>query len=151
MKSVEEKLAELSKRRAEATGPPSKETVDKQHDRGKLTARERIEILLDPGSFVELDAMARHRAHGFGIERQRPYGDGVVTGWGTIDGRKVFVFAQDFLVFGGSLGEVFSEKICKIMDLALETGAPVIGLNVSGGARIQEGDVSLASYGYIFE
>ncbi|HJR19468.1 MAG TPA: acyl-CoA carboxylase subunit beta [Actinomycetota bacterium] len=151
MKSVEEKLAELSKRRAEATGPPSKEAVDKQHDRGKLTARERIEILLDPGSFVELDAMARHRAHGFGIERQRPYGDGVVTGWGTIDGRKVFVFAQDFLVFGGSLGEVFSEKICKIMDLALETGAPVIGLNDSGGARIQEGVVSLASYGYIFE
>ncbi|MGH2785305.1 MAG: acyl-CoA carboxylase subunit beta [Actinomycetota bacterium] len=150
-KSVEEKIAELEKRKADALGPPSKEAVQKQHDRGKLTARERIEILLDPGTFVELDAMARHRAHGFGIERQRPYGDGVVTGWGTVDGRKVFVFAQDFLVFGGSLGEVFSEKICKIMDLALETGAPVIGLNDSGGARIQEGVVSLASYGYIFE
>ena len=149
-KTVEEKIAELDKRRAEATGAP-REAVERQHDRGKLTARERIEILLDPGSFVELDSMARHRAHGFGIERTRPYGDGVVTGWGTIDGRKVFVFAQDFMVFGGSLGEVFSEKICKIMDLALETGAPVIGLNDSGGARIQEGVVSLASYGYIFE
>jgi len=149
-KSVEEKIAELEKRRAEATGAP-KDAVKRQHDRGKLTARERLEILLDPGSFVELDAMARHRAHGFGIERTRPYGDGVVTGWGTIDGRKVFVFSQDFLVFGGSLGEVFSEKVCKIMDLALETGAPVIGLNDSGGARIQEGVVSLASYGYIFE
>jgi propionyl-CoA carboxylase beta chain len=150
-KSVEEKIAELSKRRAEANAPPTKEAVERQHERGKLTARERIEILLDPGTFVEMDAMARHRAHGFGIERTRPYGDGVVTGWGSIDGRKVFVFAQDFLVFGGSLGEVFSEKICKIMDLALETGAPVIGLNDSGGARIQEGVVSLASYGYIFE
>ncbi len=151
MKSVEEKIAELAKRKADATGPPSKGAVERQHERGKLTARERIEVLLDPDSFVELDAMARHRAHGFGIERTRPYGDGVVTGWGTIDGRKVFVFAQDFMVFGGSLGEVFSEKICKIMDLALETGAPVIGLNDSGGARIQEGVVSLASYGYIFE
>ena len=150
-KSVEEKIAELEKRKAQATGPPSEEAVERQHDRGKLTARERIEILLDPGSFVELDAMARHRAHGFGIERTRPYGDGVVTGWGSIEGRKVFVFAQDFMIFGGSLGEVFSEKICKIMDLALETGAPVIGLNDSGGARIQEGVVSLASYGYIFE
>jgi propionyl-CoA carboxylase beta chain len=149
-KSVEEKIAELEKRRKEATDAP-KDAVQRQHDRGKLTARERLEILLDPGSFVELDAMARHRAHGFGIERTRPYGDGVVTGWGTIDGRKVFVFSQDFLVFGGSLGEVFSEKVCKIMDLALETGAPVIGLNDSGGARIQEGVVSLASYGYIFE
>ena len=149
-KSVEEKIAELEKRRHEATDAP-KDAVQRQHDRGKLTARERLEILLDPGSFVELDAMARHRAHGFGIERTRPYGDGVVTGWGTIDGRKVFVFSQDFMVFGGSLGEVFSEKVCKIMDLALETGAPVIGLNDSGGARIQEGVVSLASYGYIFE
>lgn len=150
-KSVEEKIGELEQRRAAATHAGSKEAVEKQHARGKLTARERLDVLLDPGSFVETDAMARHRAHGFGIERTRPYGDGVVTGWGTIDARKVFVFAQDFTVFGGSLGEVFSEKICKIMDLALETGAPVIGLNDSGGARIQEGVVSLASYGYIFE
>jgi propionyl-CoA carboxylase beta chain len=150
-KTVEEKLAELAERRREALSPAPKEAVDRQHARGKLTARERLDILLDPGSFVETDALARHRAHGFGIERTRPYGDGVVTGWGTIDGRRVFVFSQDFTVFGGSLGEVFSEKICKIMDLALATGAPVIGLNDSGGARIQEGVVSLAAYGYIFE
>jgi propionyl-CoA carboxylase beta chain len=149
--TVEEKIADFEKRRDQAVGPPSADAVEKQHERGKLTARERIDILLDPGSFVETDAMARHRAHGFGIERTRPYGDGVVTGWGTIDGRKVFVFSQDFMVFGGSLGEVFSEKVCKVMDLALSTGAPVIGLNDSGGARIQEGVVSLASYGYIFE
>jgi len=149
--SVGEKIAELDKRRSEAIAPPSKDAVERQHGRGKLTARERIDILLDPGSFVETDAMARHRAHGFGIEKTRPYGDGVVTGWGTIDGRKVFVFSQDFMVFGGALGEVFSEKVCKVMDLALATGAPVIGLNDSGGARIQEGVVSLASYGYIFE
>jgi propionyl-CoA carboxylase beta chain len=127
------------------------EAVKKQHDRGKLTARERIDLLLDPGSFVETDRMARHRTHGFGIERNRPLSDAVVTGWGTIDGRKVFVFSQDFMVFGGSLGEVMSEKICKVMDLAAATGAPVIGLNDSGGARIQEGVVSLASYGYIFD
>jgi acetyl-CoA carboxylase carboxyltransferase component len=150
-RSVEEKIAELEQRREAALHAASKDAIERQHERGKLTARERIEVLLDPGSFVETDAMARHRAHGFGIERTRPYGDGVVTGWGAIDGRKVFVFAQDFTVFGGSLGEVFSEKICKIMDLALSTGAPVIGLNDSGGARIQEGVVSLASYGYIFE
>src|SRR5918992_1389167 len=125
--------------------------VARQHERGKLTARERIERLLDPGSFSETDMMVRHRSHGFGIEDKRPLSDAVVTGWGTIDGRKVFVFAQDFTVFGGSLGEVMGEKICKIMDLALETGAPVIGLNDSGGARIQEGAASLAGYGYIFD
>ncbi|MFN2641204.1 MAG: acyl-CoA carboxylase subunit beta [Actinomycetota bacterium] len=149
--SVEEKIEEFNKRRDAALHAGSKEAVERQHERGKLTARERIDILLDPGSFTELDSMARHRAHGFGLELSRPYGDGVVTGWGTIEGRKVFVFSQDFTVFGGSLGEVFSDKICKIMDLALATGAPVIGLNDSGGARIQEGVVSLASYGYIFE
>src|SRR5205823_5691153 len=103
------------------------------------------------GSFVETDAMARHRSHDLGMERNRPYGDGVVTGWGTIDGRKVFVFSQDFTVVGGSLGEVMSEKVCKIMDLAVATGAPVIGINDSGGARIQEGASSLAGYGYIFD
>ena len=125
--------------------------IERQHERGKLTARERIAKLLDPDSFVETDMLVRHRAHGFGIEEKRPYSDAVVTGWGTINGRKVFVFAQDFTVFGGSLGEVMGEKICKIMDLALETGAPVIGLNDSGGARIQEGAASLAGYGYIFD
>jgi propionyl-CoA carboxylase beta chain len=135
--------------RARIAGGP--EAIAKQHERGKLTARERIDKLLDEGSFVETDMLMRHRSHGFGIENKRPYSDAVVTGWGTIDGRKVFVFAQDFTVFGGSLGETMSEKICKIMDLALETGAPVIGLNDSGGARIQEGPSSLGGYGYIFD
>jgi acetyl-CoA carboxylase carboxyltransferase component len=145
------KISDLEQRKDTALHAGAKEAVERQHARGKLTARERVDALLDPGSFVETDALARHRTHGFGIERTRPYGDGVITGWGSIDGRKVFVFSQDFTVFGGALGEVFSEKVCKIMDLALETGAPVIGLNDSGGARIQEGVVSLASYGYIFE
>jgi propionyl-CoA carboxylase beta chain len=149
--TVEDKIDDLIKRTDHAVHAASAEAVKKQHDRGKLTARERIDLLLDPGSFVETDRMARHRTHGFGIERNRPLSDAVVTGWGTIDGRKVFVFSQDFMVFGGSLGEVMSEKICKIMDLAAATGAPVIGLNDSGGARIQEGVVSLASYGYIFD
>jgi len=149
--TVEDKIDELIKRKDHALHAASAEAVKKQHDRGKLTARERIDLLVDPGSFVETDRMARHRTHGFGIDRNRPLSDAVVTGWGTIDGRKVFVFSQDFMVFGGSLGEVMSEKVCKIMDLAASTGAPVIGLNDSGGARIQEGVVSLASYGYIFD
>ncbi|MHB8511006.1 MAG: acyl-CoA carboxylase subunit beta [Actinomycetota bacterium] len=149
--TVSEKVADLQARKEAAMHAGTKESVERQHERGKLTARERIELLLDEGSFVETDALAKHRTHGFGIERTRPYGDGVVTGWGEIDGRRVFVFSQDFTVFGGALGEVFSEKITKIMDLALQTGAPLIGLNDSGGARIQEGVVSLASYGYIFE
>jgi len=149
--TVEDKIDELIKRKDHALHAASAEAVKKQHDRGKLTARERIDLLLDPGSFVETDRMARHRTHGFGIDRNRPLSDAVVTGWGTIDGRKVFVFSQDFMVFGGSLGEVMSEKVCKIMDLAASTGAPVIGLNDSGGARIQEGVVSLAGYGYIFD
>jgi len=149
--TVEDKIDELVKRKDHALHAASAEAVKKQHDRGKLTARERIDLLVDPGSFVETDRMARHRTHGFGIDRNRPLSDAVVTGWGTIDGRKVFVFSQDFMVFGGSLGEVMSEKVCKIMDLAASTGAPVIGLNDSGGARIQEGVVSLASYGYIFD
>src|SRR5688572_20282398 len=148
---IEELIDDLEVRRGQAVEAGGAAAIERQHERGKLTARERIEKLLDPGSFVETDQLVRHRSHGFGIEDKRPYSDAVVTGWGTIDGRKVFVFAQDFLVFGGSLGEVFSEKICKIMDLALETGAPVIGLNDSGGAPIQEGVVSLASYGYISE
>src|SRR5205823_5478241 len=118
--------------------------------RGKKTARERIDLLLDPGSFVELDELARHRSTSFGLAETRPYGDGVVTGYGTVDGRPVCVFAQDFTVFGGSLGEVFGEKIVKVMDLAMKTGCPIVGINDSGGARIQEGVVSLGLYGEIF-
>ena len=128
----------------------SARAVEKQHARGKKTARERIDLLLDPGSFVELDELARHRSTSFGLEHNRPYGDGVVTGYGTVDGRPVCVFAQDFTVFGGSLGEVFGEKIVKVMDLAMKIGCPVIGINDSGGARIQEGVVSLGLYGEIF-
>ncbi|MEJ5256580.1 MAG: acyl-CoA carboxylase subunit beta [Acidimicrobiales bacterium] len=144
-----ERLAELAKRKEEALQPGSERAVQRQHEKGKMLARERIEYLLDPGSFHELDMLARHRAFNSGIE-ERPYTDGVVTGWGTIDGRKVFIFSQDFTVFGGALGEVFAEKIHKVMDLALSVGAPVIGLNDGAGARIQEGVVSLASYGGIF-
>jgi propionyl-CoA carboxylase beta chain len=150
-KSITERLEELRGLKEKARVGDAQEAIDRQHDRGKLTARERIKRFLDPDSFVETDALVRHRAHGFGIEDRRPYGDAVVTGWGTVNGRKAFVFAQDFTRFGGSLGEVMAEKICKIMDLALETGAPVIGLNDSGGARIQEGASSLAGYGYIFD
>src|SRR5207342_1936776 len=124
--------------------------VEQQHAKGKLTARERIDGLLDEGSFVELDELARHRSITFDMASTRPYGDGVVTGYGTIDGRQVCVFAQDFTVFGGSLGEVFGEKIVKVMDMALKTGSPIIGINDSGGARIQEGVVSLGLYGEIF-
>jgi acetyl-CoA carboxylase carboxyltransferase component len=147
---IEERLEQLAKLKEEARQPGSEAAVRRQHDRGKLTARERIDLLLDPGSFVELDMLARHRAHGFGIENNRPLTDGVVTGWGTVDGRKVFVFSQDFTIFGGALGEVYAEKIHKVMDLAESTGAPLVGLNDGGGARIQEGVVSLASYGGIF-
>ena len=124
--------------------------MEKQHAKGKLTARERIEKLLDPGSFEELDTFVRHRTHDFEMEKNRPWGDAVVTGYGTIDGRTVFVFCQDFTVFGGSLGEVMAEKMCKVMDLAAKVGAPVIGINDSGGARIQEGVVSLGAYGDVF-
>ncbi len=146
---MRERIDELNKRKEEALQPGSERSVQRQHEKGKQTARERIDYLLDPGSFHELDMLARHRAHGSGIE-ERPYTDGVITGWGTIDGRKVFVFSQDFTVFGGALGEVFAEKIHKVMDLALSVGAPLIGLNDGAGARIQEGVVSLASYGGIF-
>ncbi|MDP9296175.1 MAG: acyl-CoA carboxylase subunit beta [Actinomycetota bacterium] len=149
--TVQERIEELRKRKRAALEPGGREGVRKQHARGKLTARERVELLLDNGSFTETDQFAKHRSHDFGMERTRPDGDGVITGWGTIEGRKVFVFSQDFTVFGGSLGEVMAQKICKIMDLAMSTGAPVIGINDSGGARIQEGAASLAGYGYIFE
>src|SRR5437763_9597202 len=147
---LRERLDELSKRKEQALHAGSERSVERQHAKGKLLARERIEYLLDPGSFHELDMLARHRAHGMGLEDERPFTDGVITGWGTIDGRKVFLFAQDFTVFGGALGEVFAEKIHKVMDLALSVGAPFIGLNDGAGARIQEGVVSLASYGGIF-
>src|SRR3954468_14981763 len=144
------RLGQLEHKVDEARHAGSAKAVEKRHADGRMTARERIEALLDPGSFVELDALARHRAHGFGIEEKRPYGDGVVTGHGTVNGRPVCVFSQDFTVFGGSLGEVFGEKIVKVMDLALRTGCPVVGINDSGGARIQEGVVSLGLYGEIF-
>jgi acetyl-CoA carboxylase carboxyltransferase component len=147
---IEERLDQLEKLREEALHAGSAKAVERQHERGKLLPRERLEQLLDAGSFVELDMLARHRAHGFGIEGNRPLTDGVVTGWGTVNGRKVFVFAQDFTLFGGALGEVYAEKIHKVMDLAESVGAPVVGLNDGGGARIQEGVVSLASYGGIF-
>ncbi len=144
------KLADLRRRVEEVAHAGSQRAVDKQHARGKKTARERIGLLLDEGSFIEMDKYARHRSTAFGQDANRPYGDGVVTGYGTIDGRQVCVFAQDFTVFGGSLGEVFGEKIVKVMDLAMKIGCPVIGLNDSGGARIQEGVVSLGLYGEIF-
>jgi len=148
-RTTAEKAVDLQQRRSQALDRRSS-AVEKQHAKGKLTAMERIEALLDPDSFTQIDGLARHRATNFGMSAQRPYGDGVVTGYGTIDGRPVCVFAQDFTVFGGSLGEVFGEKVVKIMDLALKTGCPVIGINDSGGARIQEGVASLAMYGEIF-
>ena len=144
-----ERLDELQKRKEAALHAGPERAVQRQHDKGKMLARERIDYFLDPGSFHELDMLARHRAHESGIE-ERPYTDGVITGWGTVDGRKVFLFAQDFTVFGGALGEVFAEKIHKVMDLALSVGAPMIGLNDGAGARIQEGVVSLDGYGGIF-
>src|SRR5215210_4834177 len=145
------KLADLDRRIDEAVHAGSAAAVEKQHARGKKTARERVLLLLDPDSFTELDEFARHRSTSFGMEDRRPYGDGVITGFGTIDGRPVCVFSQDVTVFGGSLGQVYGEKIVKIIDLALKTGCPIIGLNEGGGARIQEGVVSLGLYGEIFK
>jgi propionyl-CoA carboxylase beta chain len=144
------KLAELRRRVAEVANAGSTTAVEKQHAKGKKTARERIAMLLDEGTFIEMDKYARHRSSQFGQEKHRPYGDGVVTGYGQVDGRQIAVFAQDFTVFGGSLGEVFGEKIVKVMDWAAKIGVPVVGLNDSGGARIQEGVVSLGLYGEIF-
>ena len=142
-----EKLREL---RAESLLGGGEARIKAQHDRGKLTARERLDVLLDPGSFTEIDRFVLHECRDFGMEKRRILGDGVVTGHGTIDGRPVYVFSQDFTVFGGSLGLAFAGKICKIMDLAMKNGVPVIGLNDSGGARIQEGVVSLGGYADIF-
>lgn len=142
-----EQLEEKKKLAENGGGRPR---IKKQHEKGKLTARERIEALMDPHSFEEIGMLVRHRSSDFGMEKQRPYGDGVITGYGTINGRLTYVFAQDFTVFGGSLSETHAEKICKIMDLAIENGAPVVGLNDSGGARIQEGVKSLGGYADIF-
>ena len=148
--TTKEKLEELRRRVYEAEHAGSERAVEKQHARGKKTARERIDLLLDEGSFVETDRLAVHRATGFGLEDQKIPGDGVVTGYGCVEGRRVCVFSQDFTVFGGSLGEVYAEKIVKVMDLATRMGVPLIGFNDSGGARIQEGVVSLGGYGDIF-
>ena len=144
------KIADLKVRYHEAVTASGQAAIEKQHAKGKLTARERIDLLLDPGSFVELDEFVRHRTHAFGMEGKRPYGDAVVTGLGTVHGRNVAVFSQDFTIFGGSLGEVAGEKIIKVMDHALKTGVPMIGILDSGGARIQEGVVALGKYGEIF-
>jgi propionyl-CoA carboxylase beta chain len=144
------KLADLERRIDEAVHAGSAKAIEKQHAKGKKTARERIETLFDEGSFVELDELARHRSVAFGLEKNRPYGDGVITGFGTIDGRQACVFSQDFSIFGGSLGEVYGEKITKVMDLAMKMGCPIIGINEGAGARIQEGVVSLGLYGEIF-
>jgi propionyl-CoA carboxylase beta chain len=144
------KIAGLLQHRDEAIHAGSARAVERQHARGKMTARERVDRLLDPGSFTELDGLARHRATDFGVAANRPYGDGVVTGFGTVDGRPVCVYSQDFTVFGGSLGEVYGEKIVKLMDHALKTGCPVVGINDGGGARIQEGVVALGLFGEIF-
>jgi len=148
--SMRDKLRLLEQRRAESELGGGAARIEAQHKKGKLSARERIDLLLDEGSFTELDRFVTHRTTGFGLENQKVYGDGVVTGWGRIEGRLVYVFSQDFTVFGGSLSEAFAEKICKVMDLAVRNGAPVIGLNDSGGARIQEGVVSLGGYAEIF-
>jgi len=148
--STRAKLERMLARREEALHQASERAVERQRSQGKLLARERLERLLDPGSFVELDRYVRHREVEFGMRERRPWGDAVVTGYGTVLGRKVFVFSQDFTIFGGSLSEVFAEKVCKVMDMALKYGCPLIGINDSGGARIQEGVVSLAGYAEIF-
>ena len=145
------KLADFRDRHHEATVVVAENAAEKQHQRGRKTARERIELLFDEGSFVELDALARHRSHSAALKDRRPLGDGVITGYGTVDGRQVAVFSQDFSVFGGSLGEVYGEKITKVMDLAMKAGCPIIGINEGAGARIQEGVVSLGLYGEIFK
>ena len=145
------KIADLKRRTIEATEPTHAAAVEKRHALGKMTARERIAKLVDPGSFVEMDAFARHRSTNFGMENNRAYGDGVVTGYASVDGRSIAIYSQDFLIFGGSLGEVVGEKIVKVMDFAMKSGIPLVGINDSGGARIQEGVASLSMYGEIFK
>jgi propionyl-CoA carboxylase beta chain len=148
--AVDPKIEQLRVLKQKALLGGGAERIAKQHAQGKLTARERLDFMLDKGSFRELDVFVTHRSHDFGLEKQKVMGDGVVTGYGTVDGRLVYVFSQDFTVFGGSLSEAHAEKICKIMDLAMKNGAPVVGLNDSGGARIQEGVVSLGGYAEVF-
>jgi propionyl-CoA carboxylase beta chain len=148
--SVEEKIERLRQMKVESSLGGGESRLQRQHAQGKLTARERVELLLDKGSFVELDRFVTHRSHDFGMDEQLILGDGVVTGYGTIDGRLVYVYSQDFTVFGGSLSEAHAGKICKVIDLAMKNGAPVVGMNDSGGARIQEGVMSLGGYGDIF-
>ena len=147
---MQRKLENLNKMIAEAQLGGGQKRIDSQHKKGKLTARERLHFLLDEGSFEEIGMLVTHRSNEFGLEREKYLGDGVVTGFGNVNGRLVYVFSQDFTVFGGSLSETHAEKICRIMDLAMQNGAPVIGLNDSGGARIQEGVVSLGGYADIF-
>jgi propionyl-CoA carboxylase beta chain len=144
-------IQQLEAKRARARLGGGQKRIDAQHAKGKLTARERIDLLLDDGTFEEWDMFVEHRSSDFGMEKNRPPGDGVVTGYGTVGGRKIFVASQDFAVFGGSMGEVHAQKVCKVMDLAISTGAPFVQINDSGGARIQEGAASLAGYGFIFE
>ena len=151
MSIQQEKIKELVERRASARLGGGQKRIDAQHSKGKLTARERLALLLDEGSFEEFDMFVQHRCTDFGMDASHTDGDGVVTGRGTVGGREVFVFAQDFTVNGGSLSKTMSEKICKVMDMAVNAGAPIIGLNDSGGARIQEGIDALAGYGEIFE
>ncbi|MBQ7558647.1 MAG: methylmalonyl-CoA carboxyltransferase, partial [Synergistaceae bacterium] len=150
-RTIEELCAELEEKRSKALAGGGNEAVEKQKSKGKGTARERIAQLLDPNSFVEIDEFVTHRCNNFGLDERKILGDGVVTGWGTIEGRKVFVFSQDFTVFGGSLGEKHADKICKVMDMAMQMGCPVIGINDSGGARIQEAVDALNGYGKIFK
>jgi acetyl-CoA carboxylase carboxyltransferase component len=150
LETTKEKNEELRRRDEQASLGGGQKRIDAQHAKGKMTARERIEALLDKGSFEEFDRFVVHRCNDFGMEKSKIPGDGVVTGHGTVNGRPLFVFSQDFTVFGGSLSGPFGEKVCKVMDLAVKAGAPIIGLNDSGGARIQEGVVSLGSYGEIF-
>src|SRR6266571_930176 len=144
------RVAELHEIRAQALAGPSEKATEAQHAKGKLTGRERIDLLLDPGSFREVEQLRRHRATGFGLEARKPYTDGVITGWGTVEGRTVFVYAHDFRIFGGALGEAHATKIHKIMDMAIAAGAPLVSLNDGAGARIQEGVSALAGYGGIF-
>src|SRR6478752_7042747 len=147
---IYEKINELYDRRREVELGGGEEKIDKQHEKGKLTARERIELLVDPGTFVELNPFIQHRSTNFGLEKEKGPGEGVVTGYGKVNGRDIYLFSQDFTVFGGALGEMHALKIANVMDLAAKNGAPFIGLNDSGGARIQEGVVSLDGYGQIF-
>ena len=149
--STEDRIQKLRILREAAIAPANQRAIDRQHDLGKLTARERVELLLDKDSFQELDMFVRHHAAGFGVEDNRPPGDAVITGYGTVDGRTVFLFAEDFTAYGGSLGAAVADKICKVMDLAMDNGAPLVGIKDSGGARIQEGVASLHGYGRIFE